>query len=188
MIRHLSRVVGVVGVAWMLAQGPAIAQEQRTETDLLGAIAQSPQQLGNYLDLAKVYFDQGRLEDAERMLSRALTIVQQQRLSGMMPTARTDAPSQVVRVGGSIAEPKKIKDVKPVYPADAQAAGIQGVVILEATIAPSGYVSDARILRSIPALDQAAVEAVRQWAFTPTLLNGAPVSVLMTVTVNFTLR
>lgn len=186
MIRHLSRVVGVVGVAWMLAQGPAIAQEQRTETDLLSAIAQSPGQLGNYLDLAKVYFDQGRLEDAERMLSRALTIVQQQRLTGM--TTTTSPSGGAVRVGGDIAEPKKIKDVKPVYPAEAQAAGIQGVVILEATIAPSGYVSDARVLRSIPALDQAAVEAVRQWAFTPTLLNGAPVPVIMTVTVNFTLR
>jgi len=187
MMRQLSRVVGVVGVAWMLAQGPAIAQEQRTEIDLLSAIAQSPGQLGNYLDLAKVYFDQGRLEDAERMLSRALAIVQQQRLTGMT-TTMSPSGGAPVRVGGDIAEPKKIKDVKPVYPAAAQAAGIEGVVILEATIAPSGYVSDARVLRSIPALDQAAVEAVRQWAFTPTLLNGAPVQVIMTVTVNFTLR
>ena len=96
-----------------------------------------------------------------------------------------DAP---LRVGGDIKEPTKIKDVKPVYPADALAAGVQGVVILEAVIAPSGYVSDARVLRSVPALDQAAIDSVRQWAFTPTLLNGVPVSVIMTVTVNFTLR
>jgi protein TonB len=99
--------------------------------------------------------------------------------------ANTGAP---VRVGGDIKEPKKIKDVKPEYPADAQAAGIQGVVILETIIGPSGAVSDARVLRSIPALDQAAVDAVRQWEFTPTLLNGVPVPVIMTVTVNFTLR
>jgi protein TonB len=75
-----------------------------------------------------------------------------------------------------------------VYPDDALAARIQGVVILEAVIAPSGSVSDARVLRSVPGLDQAAVDAVRQWEFTPTLLNGVPVAVIMTVTVNFTLR
>ena len=186
MTRHVARVVGAVGVAWMLAQGPAIAQGQRTETELLAAIAQSPDQLGSYLDLAKVYFDQGRFDDAERLLSRALALVQQQRLGNAPATA--PRPVGPIRVGGDIKEPMKIKDAKPVYPAEAQAAGIQGVVILEATVAPSGYVSDARVLRSIPLLDQAAVDAVRQWVFTPTLLNGAPVSVIMTVTVNFTLR
>jgi protein TonB len=61
-------------------------------------------------------------------------------------------------------------------------------VIIEATIGPTGTVQDARILRSIPLLDAAALEAVRQWEYTPTLLNGVPVPVLMTITVNFTLR
>jgi len=65
---------------------------------------------------------------------------------------------------------------------------VQGVVILEAVIDTNGDVADARILRSIPMLDQAAVDAVRQWRFTPTLLNGVPVQVIMTVTVNFTLN
>lgn len=181
MTRHVSRVVGALGVAWMLAQGPAIAQGQRTETELLTAVSQSPEQLGNYLDLAKVYFDQGRLEEAEQVLGRALSLVRQQRLGAMT----ANAP---LRVGGDIKEPTKIKDVKPVYPADALAAGVQGVVILEAVIAPSGYVSDARVLRSVPGLDQAAIDSVRQWEFTPTLRNGVPVSVIMTVTVNFTLR
>ena len=93
-----------------------------------------------------------------------------------------------VRVGGSIKVPTKIKDVRPVYPPDAQAAGIGGVVIIEAVIDAAGKVGAANVLRSIPALDQAAVDAVRQWEFTPTLLNGAPVPVIMTVTVNFTLQ
>ena len=93
-----------------------------------------------------------------------------------------------VRVGGNIKAPTKIKDVRPVYPEDAKAAGITGVVILEAVIAPDGRVGDARVLRSIPLLDDAAIEAVRQWEFTPTLVNGAPVPVIMTVTVNFTLQ
>ena len=64
----------------------------------------------------------------------------------------------------------------------------QGVVIIEATIGPNGRVQDARVLRSIPLLDQAALDAVRQWEFTPTLLNGVPVPVIMTVTVQFTLN
>jgi TonB family protein len=93
-----------------------------------------------------------------------------------------------VRVGGPVAPPTKIKDVKPVYPASAQGSGVQGVVILETIIGPDGKVSDAKVLRSIPLLDQAAIDAVRQWEFTPTLLNGAPVPVIMTVTVNFALQ
>jgi protein TonB len=93
-----------------------------------------------------------------------------------------------VRVGGNIQAPKKVKDVNPVYPPIAQSARVQGVVILEATIGPNGNVQDVRVLRSIPLLDAAAIEAVKQWQYTPTLLNGVPVPVIMTVTVNFTLR
>jgi TonB family protein len=93
-----------------------------------------------------------------------------------------------LRVGGNIKVPTKIKDVRPEYPDAARAAGIQGVVILEAVIDAAGKVGSARVLRSIPDLDQAAVDAVRQWEFAPTLLNGAPVPVVMTVTVNFTLQ
>jgi len=97
-------------------------------------------------------------------------------------------PPAPVRVGGNIQAPKKVKDVNPVYPPIAQSARVQGVVILEATIGPNGNVQDVRVLRSIPLLDAAAIEAVKQWAYTPTLLNGVPVPVIMTVTVNFTLR
>src|SRR5213083_3042438 len=92
-------------------------------------------------------------------------------------------PTAPVRVGGQIKQPTKVKDVKPVYPAIAQSARVQGVVIIEATIGPNGNVQEAKVLRSIPLLD-----AVKQWQFTPTLLNGVPVPVIMTVTVNFTLQ
>src|SRR6266853_1692466 len=97
-------------------------------------------------------------------------------------------PPAPVRVGGNIKQPTKVKDVKPVYPAIAQSARVQGVVIIEATIGPNGAVQEAKVLRSIPLLDAAALDAVRQWQFTPTLLNGVPVPVIMTVTVNFTLQ
>ena len=93
-----------------------------------------------------------------------------------------------LRVGGTVKTPKKIRDVRPVYPDDARAAGVSGVVILEARIGADGEVEEAAVLRSIPMLDEAALDAVRQWAFTPTLLNGEPVPVILTVTVNFTLQ
>lgn len=93
-----------------------------------------------------------------------------------------------VRVGGNIKTPTKVKDVRPLYPPEAQAAGIQGVVILEATVDVDGRVADAKVLRSIPQLDQAALEAVRQWEFTTTEVNGVAVPVMMTVTVNFSLQ
>ena len=109
---------------------------------------------------------------------------------GGLPEAPPPPPPQQapVRVGGNIKPPTKTRDVKPVYPAIAQSARVQGVVIIEATIGPDGKVNDARVLRSIPLLDQAALDAVKQWEFTPTLLNGVPVPVIMTVTVNFTLQ
>ena len=93
-----------------------------------------------------------------------------------------------VRVGGDIKEPKKIKDAKPVYPPLAQTAKISGIVIIEAIIAKDGTIRDAKILRGMPMLNDAALEAVRQWRYTPTTLNGVPVEVVMTVTVNFTLN
>jgi len=110
---------------------------------------------------------------------------------GGLPTAPPPPPpppQQPIRVGGAIKQPNKIKNVNPVYPPIAQSARVSGVVIVEATIGPDGHVKDAKILRSIPLLDQAALDAVKQWVFTPTLLNGVPVPVIMTVTVNFTLQ
>src|SRR5262245_38146602 len=97
-------------------------------------------------------------------------------------------PQAPVRVGGAIKQPTKTKHVPPVYPPIAQSARVSGVVIIEATIGADGKVKDAKVLKSIPLLDQAALDAVKQWVFTPTLLNNVPVPVIMTVTVNFTLQ
>jgi TonB family protein len=108
------------------------------------------------------------------------------------PAARGGAPppapgSTPIRVGGGIPVPQRIKNVNAVYPPQAQTDRVQGVVILEATIGTDGRVVDVRVVRSIPALDAAAAAAVKQWEYAPTLLNGIPVPVIMTVTVNFTL-
>jgi TonB family protein len=93
-----------------------------------------------------------------------------------------------VRIGGEIKPPIKTKDVRPAYTPEARDAKVQGVVILDVVVGPEGRVDQVRVLRSIPMLDQSAVDAVKEWEFTPTLLNGTPVPVLMTVTVNFTLK
>lgn len=97
-------------------------------------------------------------------------------------------PAAAVRVGGNIPEPTRLAGDRPVYPEIARQARVQGVVILEATISPQGRVVDVKVLRGIPLLDQAAIDAVRTWVYTPTLLNGVPVALIMTVTVNFTLQ
>ena len=97
-------------------------------------------------------------------------------------------PPEPVRVGGNITQPTKVRDVPPVYPPVAQAARVQGVVILEAMIRETGRVTDVKVIRSVPLLDEAAITAVRQWEYTPTLVNGVPVPVIMTVAVGFALQ
>ncbi len=102
--------------------------------------------------------------------------------------ARSVAGDAPIRIGEGVAPPRKIHDVHPTYPSGAREAGIEGVVMLDATIGPEGEVTDIEVLRSVPELDQAAIDAVEQWRWEPTLVDGEPVSILMTVTVNFTLR
>jgi protein TonB len=109
-------------------------------------------------------------------------------LEPTMPIPPPPAVTKPIRPGGDIRPPAKTRHVAPVYPAIARQNGVAGTVILEAVISEAGRVRDVRVLRSIPLLDAAAIEAVKQWEFTPTLLNGHPVPVLMTVTVAFQLR
>jgi protein TonB len=96
-------------------------------------------------------------------------------------------PTTPTRLSGGMQPPRKIVDVVPAYPPLARTAHIEGVVVLEVVIDARGGVESVRVLRSIPMLDQAAVDAVREWRFTPTLLSGQPIPIVMTVTVNFTL-
>jgi len=85
--------------------------------------------------------------------------------------------------------PIKLVDVRPIYPSEALNRGAQGVVILETTIGQSGAVSNVRVLRGIdPALNTAALEAVKQWEFAPTLLDDMPTAIIMSVTVNFSIQ
>ena len=91
-----------------------------------------------------------------------------------------------VRVGGDLKPPQKLVHVNPIYPEEAKANNITGMVILEAIIATDGTVTDLKVLRSAhPLLDDAASEAVRQWVYASTLVNGEPVELIMSINVTF---
>ncbi len=90
-----------------------------------------------------------------------------------------------VRVGGHIQAPRKLRHVDPAYPELARRAGVTGIVILECVIDREGRIRSVGVLRGHPLLDAAATDAVRQWTYRPTLLNGVPVEIVMTVTVRF---
>lgn len=110
------------------------------------------------------------------------------RLGEAPKNAPRPPPPRPLMVGGKIPTPTKIHNVPPVYPQIAVSARVQGTVVIEATIGPDGKVKDARVVRSVPLLDQAALDAVRQWEYEPTRLNGVAVPVIMTVTVRFSLQ
>lgn len=92
-----------------------------------------------------------------------------------------------VRAAGEVKPPRLVRRVEPVYPEIARQARVEGVVILEATTDEYGRVRSIRVLRSIPLLDQAALDAVREWVYEPLVINGRPRSVVFTVTVRFKL-
>ena len=110
-------------------------------------------------------------------------------LGGMITALPPPPPAPVapVRVGGAISTPRLIHRVDPEYPPIAVNAMIEGMVILEATVDRNGAVSETRVLRSHSVLDQAAIDAVRQWRYEPLTLNGTPMPFILTVTVSFNL-
>jgi protein TonB len=97
-------------------------------------------------------------------------------------------PQEPVRAGGAVQEPKLLKRVEPVYPRIAILGKMEGMVIIDATIGKDGVVKDAKVLRPVPLFEKEALEAVKQWRYTPTQLNGVPVEVLLIVTVHFKLK
>ncbi len=107
---------------------------------------------------------------------------------GGLPLEPPPAPRKAVRVGGALVAPKLVHRVAPVYPELAALTRIHGVVILEATVDENGRVEDVTIVRGQPVLQEAAVEAVKQWRYQPLLLNGEATPFILTVTLNFNLN
>lgn len=105
---------------------------------------------------------------------------------GGIPAAAV--PIAPLRVGGEIKEPTKLKHVPPVYPDIAVRANVHGNVILECLVSPMGRVTSVTVVKGIPLLDKAAMEAVKQWVYMPTLKDGVPLPVILTVTVRFGLK
>jgi TonB family protein len=114
-------------------------------------------------------------EKGEATASRA-------RINSVRRKPKSVAP---LRVGGNVKPPTKVKDVTPVYPAIAKSANVSGAVTIEATIGLDGKVTEAKVVQSAPMFDQAALDAVKQWEYMPTLLNGVPVPVTTMVRINF---
>jgi protein TonB len=156
------------------AQGQIDAAEQT----FLDARRQRPDQIEPYRELAQFY------------ARRAVAVQQaEMRARGVEPRVPGQPDSQgVYSIGGPVPPPAKVDNVNPAYPYEAQVAGINGVVIMEIVVNEAGQVADARMLRGLPILEQAAFDAVRQWRFKPTVIDGRPVPVRMTVTVNFSLK
>jgi protein TonB len=107
---------------------------------------------------------------------------------GLVQPPDPPRPSGPVRVADLPVSPVKIADARPIYPDIARAAHVEGTVIMVAVLDTTGRVTQLRVLKSAPMLDQAALDAVRQWRYTPSLYGGHPVSVLMTITVRFQLQ
>lgn len=152
----------------------------------------NPQTAADYFDAARAYYEQGQFAVATNMTQRAIELLRsaapETGLTGSpasQPPVAAGSPAAPLRVGGNIMAPRKIRHVPPIYPADAFAAGVEGVVVIEAIIGTDGTVRDATVVKSVPMLEEAALGAVRLWQFTPTKLNGVPIEVVMTVAVNF---
>ena len=103
------------------------------------------------------------------------------------PPLPPPAPVTPVRIGGEIGQPTLLHRVDPEYPQIAISAKKEGIVILEATVNAEGIVRDVRVLRSEPLLDKAAVDAVKQWRYSPLQLNGRAQPFILTVTVSFSM-
>jgi protein TonB len=108
--------------------------------------------------------------------------------SVMMPVPDPPRQAGPVRVAQLPVAPRKIADARPLYPEIARRARVEGTVVLEAVLDPTGHVTQLRVIKSVPTLDQAALDAVRQWRYTPSVYGGQPVSVLMTITIRFQLQ
>ena len=101
------------------------------------------------------------------------------------PPPKVTASAEPVRIGGDVKEPRPLRMVPPVYPPLASKARVSGIVVLEATLTAQGTVEEIRVISGHPLLVEAAIAAVKQWQYEPTLLNGVPVPVILTAKVHF---
>ena len=104
------------------------------------------------------------------------------------PPPSAPAPKEPVRIGGNIQAPTLVRRVEPTYPDITLLAKVTGLVILEASVGADGTVESVRVLRSVKFLDQAAIDAVKQWRYQPLVLNGVATPFVLSVTLNFSVK
>lgn len=107
---------------------------------------------------------------------------------GESPKTEAQKGESPMKVSAADERPKLIKEIKPVYPEIARQSMVQGVVVIQAFIDEEGQVYVAKVIKSVPLLDQAAIDAVRQWKYSPAKLNGKPVRVQADITITFRLK
>ena len=120
---------------------------------------------------------------------RPVSLVAVALLLGPLAAPALRAQEEPLTAGSAgVPAPKRTKTVAPEYPAEAQSQGIRGIVILELTIDKEGKVGDVKVIRSVPGLDEAALDAARQWTYQVTKVDGKPVSVRLTVPITFAMK
>ena len=155
--------------------GAARETFDQAEPRVIANIAASPQ-TGSFSSFS----GPGGVSGGVSVVTGSATGAAPTRVAGSLPE-----PTAPVRVGGSVSMPRKIHDVAAVYPEAMRPSGVGGVVIFELVIGTDGSVTEAKMLRGVaPQIDQAALDAVKQRRYEPTYLNGAPVAVIFTATVN----
>jgi protein TonB len=176
------RVGGVTeAITLTLAPGPVASKPLESEATLLQRIAERPEETSGHLALAELYYREERFSEAAAVMTSAAALIAAEH------AAKAGGRTTAVAPTGELDPPKKLRDVRPVYPAAARAVRASGHVIIEATIAEDGTVRDAEVRRSVPMFmfDDAALGAVRQWLYVPTRLNGVPVPVTMSAMITF---
>lgn len=127
------------------------------------------------------------IAEADQWTQRAAAVRQAPTAAAAAPSAPPSAMSTRIHVGDGVQSSKLLRQPRPVYPPEAKKARIQGVVKLSVTIDKEGRVTELSVISGDPALIPAAVEAVKQWIYQPTMLNGEPVEVRTQIDINFNL-
>ena len=189
-LAELAAVAERIAVAELVAEAAAMRELAQSRS---ASVSRSAESIGSAVEQEPPA--ESSSEQIAELIARAAALQEQlqavlDELQALLGDADRPAggSGEPFRIGDGIRPPARVVDVAPVYPPEAREARVQGVVMLEVTLSRTGEVSDVEMVRSTPLLDEAAVAAVRQWRYEPTLVDGEPVSVLMTVTMNFALR
>jgi TonB family protein len=174
------RIGDVTETVTLIADG--VGQGSRDGSDAAAAasrqLAERPDDVDAQLALAELLYRDEQFGESAVAMERAAALWVANRKTGAPAIPSSSA-------GGEIKAPKLIRRVNPIYPDAARSAGATGMVILEGIITEDGIVQDLQVLRGAPTLSEAAIGAARQWIYEPPRLNGVPVAVAMTITINF---